>query len=78
MSQSKTTFNEWLEDETTVYFRKYLEDSIKQEIEVLADTIANGGILTEGEQIQTAAVVSTLREILSLDLETIENFYTKE
>ena len=72
---SSQMMNEWLEDQATVYFMQYLRDSIAREIEVLADTIANGGIVSEIEQVQTATVVSTLKEILSIDFETIENFY---
>jgi len=68
-------FDEWQDNPVTQYVIKYLTDSIKEASEMMADDIANGAIVSESDQIKTATMCLTLREIAELELETIESFY---
>lgn len=70
-------FEEWLEDPTTEYFMKYLKDSIKEESELVTETIANNGVLSENEQIRIGMTCVTLDRISEIDFEEIDNFYKK-
>lgn len=71
-------FNDWLENEVTQYFLKYLKDSAKKEAELVADTILSGGIPSDIERFQTPAVCMTLNEISEINFEEIDVFYTEE
>ena len=75
---SKDQFQEWKEDRVTLWVNQYLKDSITEEAEILSETIANGGILSELEQVSTSALISTLRRISEIGFEEIEDFYTEE
>jgi len=71
-------FNDWIENPVTEYVIKYLNDSVKEASEIMADSIANGGTVTEHEMIKTSTMCITLKEIAEITYEEIEQFYSKE
>ena len=71
-------FQEWAESPVTEYIRKYLKDSIKEESELMADSIISGGIVSENEQIRVSTLCETLDQIAEISLDEIEDFYTTE
>lgn len=73
----KEKFETWKDSETTREFREYLKDSAIQEVEILSDAIASGAIISETEQTRTSAIIMTLRRILDIDFEEIEDFYNE-
>lgn len=75
---NEEAFKEWLENPATEYFFKYLKDSIKEESELVAEAIANGGLISEEDQIRIATTCVTLQRISEIDLEEILEFYTEE
>lgn len=75
MSDKKEAFNDWLENPVTKYVIKYLNDSVKEASEMMAENIANGGIITEKEMIQTSTMCITLKQIADISCEEIEDFY---
>lgn len=74
----EASFKEWLEEPATEYFMKYLKDSIDHEADMLKDQIISGGIATEREQAYVSAICATLEKIVGIDLEEIDDFYSKE
>ena len=74
----KEAFQEWLDNPVTEYVFKYLKDSVKEEVELIAESIASGGIISENEQISKSAICATLIRIAEIDYEEIDGFYEKE
>jgi len=71
-------FKDWLELPTTQYFFKYLKDSIKEESEIVAELICNGGSMTEEEMKDKAMLCVTMKHIAEIEFEEIETFYKSE
>jgi len=60
---------------STEIFIKYLIDSAKEESELLADRIVNGGIVEVDEQIRISTECLTLMRISDISIEEIDEFY---
>jgi len=75
---NQEAWNEWLESPVTEYFLKYLRDSAKEESELLAEMIIQGGIIGEMEQKRISATCATLISIADIELEEIDDFNTRE
>lgn len=75
---TEALLKEWLENPVSEYFFKYLEDSIKEESEIVKETIMNGGIISEQEQIQKATICATLQRMIDITFEEIDEFYKTE
>ena len=71
-------FQEWRKSAMTEQFMKYLEDSIKEEAEILVETISNGGVVEEKEQIRVSSMCLTMRRIIEIDSDEIEDFYAQD
>jgi len=71
-------WQEWLENPVTEIFLKYLSDSIKEESEIIANTIASGGLVDEKEQIRVASECVTLARISEITIEEITEFYAEK
>jgi hypothetical protein len=67
-------FSEWLEDPVTEYFMKYLNDSIKHESGLIAESISGNSVISEAEQIRIGSMCVTLERISEIDFEEIEEF----
>ena len=68
-------FQEWVENPVTEDILKYLIDSAKEESDIIAQTIFNGGIVEESEQIRVASECITLQRVTEITFEEIEEFY---
>lgn len=75
---TKEGWEEWKESNEWLLFQKYLIDSAKEEIELLTDTISEGGIIEEKDQVKIATINLTLKRIAQISLEEIEEFYKEE
>jgi len=75
---TKERWEEWKESEEWLFFQRYLLDSAREEVEMLTDTISEGGIIEEKDQIRIASTNLTLKRIASIDLDEIEEYYEKE
>jgi len=71
-------FKDWLELPTTQYFFKYLEDSVKEESELVAETVCNGGHMTEEEMRVKATICLTMKQISEINFEEIDEYYHRE
>ena len=71
----KELFEEWLDNPATEVFMKYLIDCAKEESEILADSILNGSIINDLEQVRVATICLTLQEIEDINYNDIEEFY---
>lgn len=71
----KEIFSDWLENPVTLYFLKYLVDSANEAAKLTADDIINGVIVSEPDQIKTATMCLTLKNIAVIDLDEIKSFY---
>ncbi len=78
MSNKEEAFKDWIGNPVTEFVIKYLNDSIKEASEMMADEIANGSIINEKDMIRTATMCITLKRIAELDYTEIEDFYTKD
>jgi len=73
----KASFDDWLENPVTEYFRKYLIDSAKEESKMVADAILSGEIIPLDDQIRVSTMSMMFTRIAEIDLEEIESFYSK-
>jgi len=78
MSDKEEVFNEWLGNPVTEFVIKYLNDSVKEASELMADDIANGGIVSETDMIKASTMCITLKEIAEITFEEIEDFYNRK
>jgi len=67
-----------MEHPATEMLIKYLNDSAKEESQLLSDAILNGSIISDLEQCRVSTICLTLRRIAEVDLEEIEDFYKEE
>jgi len=67
-----------MEHPATEMLIKYLNDSSKEESQLLSDSILNGSIISDLEQCRVSTVCITLQRIAQIDLEEIEDFYKEE
>ena len=74
----KEMYQEWLENPATEYFFKYLKDSAKEESEMVADVILEGGYLEKEEQIRISSICATLIRISDIEYDEIESFYNEK
>jgi len=72
----KELFEEWLENPATEVFMKYLIDCATEESELLADSILNGSIISELEQVRVSTICVTLQRIAEIDYNEIEELYS--
>lgn len=61
----------------TEILKKYLNDSVNEEAELLKDSIIGGATLTEAEQVKITTLIATLARIADIDFEEIVDFYNK-
>lgn len=71
-------YKEWLENPVTIQFRKYLLESANSEIEIAAEGMKNGAVLSETEQVRANTVYLTLERIAEIDFEEISSFYEEK
>lgn len=69
-------FSDWLDNPVTQYVIKYLKDSVKESSSILAESIINGGVETEAEQVRVGTLCVTLTQISEITLQEIEDFYS--
>lgn len=58
--------------------KKYLNDSAKEEAELLKESILGGAVLSEVEQVRITTLIATLMQAANIDIEEIEDFYAEE
>ena len=73
----KEQFADWLDNDTTKFFFKYLTDFSKAEAQQVADTIVTGGHISDEEQIRIAMQCMTLVDMTEIEFEAIEDFYRR-
>jgi len=73
----KAEFDEWLEDPTTKYVFKYLNDSAKEESKIVADMILGGDIVPLDDQLRISTLAMTLTQIAQVSFEEVDGFYEK-
>ncbi len=75
IKMTREKWEEWKESNEWLLFQTYLNDSAREEIDLLRDTITEGGIVEEKEQVRISSVNMTLKRISDISLEEIEEFY---
>lgn len=66
---------EWKENPISEIFFKYLADQVKETSTLLAERIADGGVVYPEEQIQISTECVTLQRITEIDASEINEFY---
>ena len=74
----KELFEEWLDNPATEVFMKYLIDCANEESELLAESILNGSIISDLEQVRVSTICVTLQRIADIDYNEIEELYSDD
>lgn len=74
----KEEFIEWRKSAMTEWFMGYLSASVKEESEIIAETISNGGVVEQEHMLRTSSVCLTMKRIIEIDFDEIEGFFNAQ